>query len=76
MTATAEHALRTLAEDLQTEADTLGTGTVYGVLAAMARAHHRTANRLQAEREEREAGVARKPGDPVYQPRGKGGKKP
>ena len=72
MSQAAEHALRQLADDLQAEADAVGTGTVYGVLAAMARAHRRTADTLKTEREAREAGLARKPGDVTYNPKGKG----
>lgn len=71
MTAAAEHALRTLAEEMDAAAEGLGAGQGYSVMRAMAVAHRATANRLQAEREEREAAVAREPGATVYDPRPK-----
>lgn len=54
MSAQAEHALRTLGDELDKEAFSMRPGEGCRILQAMARAHRATADKLQAEREERE----------------------
>jgi hypothetical protein len=72
VSAAAEHALRTLGDELLKAAKALRGGSESAALVnVLGLAHVATADKLQAEREAREAKVERKLGQPVYDPRPK-----
>lgn len=73
MSAAAEHALRTLADELQCEANSANAAedlATCRIMYAMANAHRATADRLKAEREAREAQLQHRPSGFRYDPKG------